>query len=1165
MDNHQQQQKPKPNLGNSLSLLLSCNPKYSRVLSLSTLLEEISSINLLLKHNIQYITALNHNDSTSSSFNDFLSKTILCFNSTPQIDYNAFLSQVQSIDQFDLNSELTLLNLLADALLTTVSSDSHNLCQCTGVMLSNISNNNINLLKVYTNRLINTKHFELLRLHIGDFIMTFIFRYCSMFIFDNKADNYLQVLGPSLKDIIGKMFNIPSKLNNKYCFNKLYTSTVLKDKPIKMNSNNNSNNKYNKPIPANTSEFNVERKKIYYCPYFNKKLNFFRIILPNPNVNPLNNDNSGNSSNKKHSPSLPFDVRCFKSMGFDSMTIIPIDIKNKIMNYLHLIENNIRCFNSSFELFRICPVIKGWQEIKKEIKQRIKIIQTTTTTTDEDAYAKNENYEKLMDILKQLINTHIPYTKVFNFIVLFLKKILPKDFIGVYNFKVLLRKVNQFVTMNRYEHFNRVNLFDNKEFSFSEMKWLEFKKMSNKKYSNYGILLKNHIMKSIIHFIFDVLIVNLVRSHFFVTEKQGDHFRTFYFHKTIYAFITKICYVKYTYVTNQYIEVKKEDAFDSLKAIDSTAGRLRLMPKPSSMRPITSFKKKTWNSAQTITAKLFDTQKIFKHIQNKMQRNTRSCVVFDYKEIIKRLINIKLRLIKTQHHNRYNVTNRKLDYYLSYCTMDIEACYDNIDINLLNKFLETDTTISNTYLTGVLYILIPRLNKIKEQHERNKITYNKQGVASINCDIKDCFNIKLIYMVSDLNDYIHILDYIQRREDINYSNCIVYLDTTSGINYLSKAQFIPTVRNIINNNFIVFDRKMLKQIKGIPQGLSVSSFLCNLFFYEVERKVVYEIQNELTSNTTTLLLRFMDDYLCLSSSENEVLRFKQNAIELSNNNKFNFNLKKSQSNIQIDSTNVINLITATEQLSFSWNGIFFRINSYTFFNLIYDVKIPSSYITDLNEYKKLLNMNLPIVKNIKDFSWLVKKINSTLCSGHPWIYFLSTINEVTVLENNLKLFIKFFLYKLIVIVRKTNYSVLQPSQNTLINVLDSSISRMFAFFDSKIFELEKRNFFIPYTKFHKVFYVILFSHYLEFTNKENEIQYNNQMIKLCPLLFKSIRRKIERFGLVNKVNVIDDKFQNGLFKIDEIKKDVMNKTIVKNNMEEGYGNNKEYVAMQIDK
>ena len=546
---NQSQPKPKPNLGNSLSLLLSCNPKYSRVLSLSTLLEEISSLNLLLKNNIQYITALNQKD--SFSFSDFLSKTILCFSSTPQIDYNSFLSQVQSIDQFDLNAELTLLNLLADALLTTVSSDSHNLCQCTGVMLSNISNNNINLLKVYTNRLINTKHFELLRLHVGDFIMTFIFRYCSMFIFDNKADNYLQVLGPSLKDIIAKMFNIPSKLNSKYCFNKLYTSTILKDKPTKMSTGNN-NNKHSRVIPANTSEFNVERKKIYYCPYFNKRLNFFRIILPNPQAKPLKKGDD----NKKHSPPLPFDVRCYKSMGFDSISIMPLDIKNKIMNYLQLIESNIRSFNSSFELFRICPVIKGWQEIKKEIKQRIKIIQTSS---DEDVYAKNDNYEKLMDILKQLINTHIPYTKVFNFIVLFLKKVLPKDFIGVYNFKVLLRKVNQFVTMNRYEHFNRVNLFDNKEFSFSEMKWLEFKKMSNKKYSNYGILLKNHIMKSIIHFIFDMLIVNLVRSHFFVTEKQGDHFRTFYFHKTIYAFITKICYVKYTYVTNQYVEVKKED------------------------------------------------------------------------------------------------------------------------------------------------------------------------------------------------------------------------------------------------------------------------------------------------------------------------------------------------------------------------------------------------------------------------------------------------------------------------------------------------------------------------------------------------------------------------------------------------------------------------------
>ena len=121
-------------------------------------------------------------------------------------------------------------------------------------------------------------------------------------------------------------------------------------------------------------------------------------------------------------------------------------------------------------------------------------------------------------------------------------------------------------------------------------------------------------------------------------------------------------------------------------------------------------------------------------------------------------------------------------------------------------------------------------------------------------------------MVSDLKEYIHMLDYIDKSEDISYKNCIIYIDEGSGINFKSKAQFIPTVRNIINNNYIKFNRHYLKQTNGIPQGLSVSSFLCNLFFYEIEKELSCYIQRELNNNQS-LLLRFMDDYLCLSNTQ----------------------------------------------------------------------------------------------------------------------------------------------------------------------------------------------------------------------------------------------------------------------------------------------------------
>ncbi len=136
--------------------------------------------------------------------------------------------------------------------------------------------------------------------------------------------------------------------------------------------------------------------------------------------------------------------------------------------------------------------------------------------------------------------------------------------------------------------------------------------------------------------------------------------------------------------------------------------------------------------------------------------------------------------------------------------MDIEACYDNIDINLLNKFLDQDDTISSSYISGVIYVLIPKVSKLKNTDESKK-------------NFNEIFDIKLIHIVEDLRDYIHILDYLERTDEINYKNCIIFADT---ISYQTKDLFIPVVRNIINNNYIKFNRHFLKQIKGIPQGLS---------------------------------------------------------------------------------------------------------------------------------------------------------------------------------------------------------------------------------------------------------------------------------------------------------------------------------------------------------
>ena len=1162
-----------------LSILLSFHKDFSKVMTLSSLIEDICYINPVFKKNVLNIGNLidinnkeHMNNKTKNDFLSFCSKTIICFSQKENISFDYFMNQIQNINIIEVNNEVKILNLLADSSTFFHKEIFNNYIQFAGLKSSfNILEDNFILLKNFSNRLINSKNFERLRLMLGDWIILYIFKYCSMFIFDEICQNYIQVLGTNFKSIMTKLIAVPrieKTGNNNFYFTKVFSgnSTFYTQSQFQ-----------NKALPfLNDNSYTVERTKIYYCSNFNRKLGFFRNlkIIPiknfkitmatlekiwmnsaNSNNNFLNKKNKNNNDKNKINNKNELNYNTYNltknttiteiNNNFVSVTynklfskvnsLLPIEVKSKIYFFLNHIAYQINSYNYPKELFNACPIMKDWQKIKLSIKLKLKEIEDTKG--DKNLLDKKK-VDELMEQLISLINTNIHYDNIFKFVKSFLRHILPIEMLGPKNNKILLFKTIEFIRMNRFETFNKLNLFSHKEFSFNEMKWLQFKNFSKKKYCEIGILLKNFVMKSLIHWIFNFILVQLFRSHFFVTEKQGEHFKSLYYHKIIYDLIIKICFDKYIYITNQYQKTNKKDALDTLITIDSAPGKLRLMPKASTMRPITSFKKKTLGQGKILLKnKLFDIQKIFKYIQNKMQNNSNNCVVFDYKEIMKRLINFKLKIIKTSPNskmfrstNTLNNKDNEIKSYLNYVTMDIEACYDNININLLNKFLDTDDTISPAYVTGILYVLIPKVNKVKE----NIINSNYK----LKVDIKDCFDIKLLYMVSDLKEYFHMLDYIRESEDITYKNCIIYLDESFGINYKLKESFIPTVRNIINNNYIKFNRNFLKQTNGIPQGLSVSSFLCNLFFYEIEKELSCYIQRELNNNQS-LLLRFMDDYLCLSNTESNASEFKENSIELSHRNKFNFNMKKMKSNIEFEKSDInkenknIKEEKKEKEFAFTWNGMFFNVTTKNDFNLVYDLKLRGD--EELSEYSKLLNVNLPILKDDTDYTWFIKKINSVLFSGHPWIYFMNNINDKKILELNFKNLLKFVFFKVIVLIRKVENTSIQPSQNKLINILDTCIMKFYSFLDNKIFEIEGSHFFIPFEQFHKKFYCEFFKNY--FLNKENG-KLNNKIISYSPLLFKAVKRKIEKLKLGYKVDVIQNVYNEIIKQLHNKKKKI---------------------------
>ena len=70
---------------------------------------------------------------------------------------------------------------------------------------------------------------------------------------------------------------------------------------------------------------------------------------------------------------------------------------------------------------------------------------------------------------------------------------------------------------------------------------------------------------------------------------------------------------------------------------------------------------------------------------------------------------------------------------------------------------------------------------------------------------------------------------------------------------------------------------------------------------------------------------------------------------------------------------------------------------------------------------------------------------------------------------------------------------------------------------------EEKHFFIPFNEFHKKFYCEFFRNY--FISKENN-KLNAKIISYSPLLFKAVKRKIEKFGLGHRTEVIQNLYED---------------------------------------
>jgi hypothetical protein len=1028
--------------------ILKLNPEdYSEVLTLSDVIQRLMKTNIIFKNSIEGLKFIDDTIFT------FLKKTIVCFHREKDYDFEEFMKEIPFVSKINIeNCDIT--TLLANANDELPKSADDNYVQMIGYkkkekakeshVTNGVNGRTVNgdhgegvinpsklFLKNFSYQVINSRNFEILRLMIGDDVMSFFLNHTTIFIFEEKMQNYIQATGPNLKEKLINLLGLTAL--------KKYKHAVAF---ISQNNNKDDFSFKNNVIP--NPEFSVERTKIYYCPNFNRKMGFHR--------------NSLRDTKMKGEDSLSYLFRrMFESRvksgpkPVNGAHLLPKPnhtekcIETDIKKYLTKILENIKNYDYVGNLYRCCPnKIPDWKNKKQQILAQIE---------NSDIKGLNEN---LLLLISEK-NT-VSYNEVYLFVSTFLAEVVPKEFVGWDNFDIILEKLRIFIKMNRYEYINKVSLFDLKEFSFNNMKVFKHMRMKDKHFKKVGIKLKNYIMKCIIFFIFDTLVVQLIRSHFFVTEKQGDHYKTFYYHKKDWDLVTKINQKK---LETQFKPIDIKDAKTELFNNDLIFGKLRLMPKTSSCRPIVSYRRKTPKTKEYLKQSFFETQKVFKYLSSKMQANSDNCVVFDYKTIIKKLLYYKELL--TDDLNE-----------LSYHTLDIEACYDNIDIDKLVGFLDNEDIISENYISNVLFLVLP-----KASSKENKY-------------FKDSFEVKKFYFVSEMSEHLHFLDYLKNKNDINYTNCIMYHDfEKQSSKYINKVDLIPRIKAILNCNIIRFNKKSFKQKKGIPQGLSISSFLCNLYFYNLEKQLSKKICRIMTEKN--LLMRFMDDYLLITTNNQRVSDFINESFAIANNNSFNFNINKSQYNVDYRTGE---RRTDEGTSKFEWNGITFQLDEANHFNTYGDAK--DDY--DLKMFGTVININLPLKASKDDYTWLIKKITSILLTGHPWIYYLNNINSFSTLEKNFKDFCRVVFFKMINLTRILMKYKLLPGQRKFNDIIMKCLKKFFFYINNKLIKAENRKFYMEDLQlFIETFY-----------KNFNELFENGGVVlkRKSIFLYKCIKRKI---------------------------------------------------------
>ena len=369
---------------------------------------------------------------------------------------------------------------------------------------------------------------------------------------------------------------------------------------------------------------------------------------------------------------------------------------------------------------------------------------------------------------------------------------------------------------------------------------------------------RTELLHEVIYYVFDSILIPLIRTHFYVTESQVYRNRLFYFRHDIWQQLTEKPLDGLQ--SSMFEELHKHKAQRILARRSLGYGVLRLLPKPTGVRPIlnlrrrmmgrTSAGKKATSLGPSVNSIVAPISNMLNYEKMRSPSSLGSALQ-SVGDMQPRLKEFKERLQRQGHGSE------RSQRPLYFVKLDIQSCFDTIPQDKLIDLIER-TVSEDSYC-------ITKHVEIRPQAGSSSC-WPMQGLH------KGKVLRRFVGRAAPMSKPQHLPDFIAGSTSARKAHT-VFVDALAQKEHATD-ELLDLLDEHVRNNLVKVGGKYLRQRNGIPQGSVLSCLLCNFFYGELEHEVLGFLQTD-----EAMLLRLIDDFLLITSDVQVAMKFLRVMVE----------------------------------------------------------------------------------------------------------------------------------------------------------------------------------------------------------------------------------------------------------------------------------------------